>query len=264
MHTHPKHASNGRFYFLILCESLQPVNKYDHDKGAALAGDEGVADFRSVLRKSPSPGSSQPNVAKASEAEQVDFRKVLKAETTPVKRSHLEVGEQKYRSSAPKQEDFRNQLKRKVDTKDCSSAAPKRSAAPKQDDFRGLLKKPTEEGGRSPRRVLTPSASPPSRNSPLPSGSDRAQEEGADEEVRSHMQEETETPGKSPVPPPVKAKPKVSPRPSPVPPQMQREEEVDEQPLEAEDDDQRDETEDDGQEAYGEEERDEDEEGVEE
>lgn len=152
----------------------------------------------------------------------MDFRTVLHKAETPSSKSHLEAGEHKYRLAAPKQEDFRGQLRRKVETKDCSSAAPKRSATAKQEDFRSVLRKAEE--GHSPLSSLTPSGSPPSGHSPQPedtvdAGADASTD--ADAEVTAITQGETgNSPSKSPVPPPVRTKPKVSPRPSPGPQEL--------------------------------------------
>ena len=100
-----------------------------------LAQDEGVSDFRSVLRKSAAPTRVGGRTAPA--AEQTDFRQVLH-KADPVEKKQTDRG--------PRQEDFRGNLKRSgVQTKDCSSAAPRRTGGPRQEDFRGLLRKAGEE-----------------------------------------------------------------------------------------------------------------------
>lgn len=208
---------------MIICIYIQPDNTYS-TKQAALGGDEGVSDFRTVLRRSQSPSVPRPDPSK-SEAAQLDFRTVLhKTDGGLSPKRTIEAGEQKYRSEKARQEDFRGQLKRKVETKDCSSAAPKRSVTPHQEDFRGLLKK-TEEGGRSQRGGLTPATtSPPPRTATSPQSDEAGTGKEEDTEVVGMLQPETTpTPNKSPVPPPVKSKPKMSPRPSPIPPEMQDE-----------------------------------------
>eukprot|EP00117_Sycon_ciliatum_P032083 scpid79502/ scgid3177/ len=214
----------------ILRKSATAPSNTFSTKAPSLDGDEGVSDFRTVLRRSPSPSMPKANQSK-SEAAQLDFRTVLhKTDGGISPKKTLEVGEQKYRSEKGRQEDFRGQLKRKVETKDCSSAAPKRSATARQEDFRGLLKKP-EEGGRSPRNSLTPATTPPPPRSESSPQSDDTDPPNKDEdtEVTSTLQAETSPPRKSPAPPPVKSKPKASSRPSPVPPEMR--EELSEDPI---------------------------------
>ena len=99
-----------------------------------------MSDFRTVLRK----GNSPAMVRKTAGGEQKDFRTVLKKNEAP---AAAVVGKAaKPSEKKAEQKDFRGSLKRKVATKDKSSAAPRRDE-PAQADFRTVLKK---EGTASP------------------------------------------------------------------------------------------------------------------